>query len=179
MRILTHFAVTVDGFAADGDGAPAILAAPEFDHGKSKLGFPEFRANLEAVAMGRTTFDPAPTNAWWPWPGLDVHVLTSRPLPEEEFPSEVVTHSDPAEMVATLRRRYTKDVHLVGGPATIAALLDLGAIDRLEIFIVPVLFGTGTPLAADPRTRRDLELESHRVYDDGTVELSYSPASAG
>jgi len=75
----------------------------------------------------------------------------------------VVAHSDPAEMVETLRRRYTKDVHLVGGPATIATLLDLGAIDRLEVFIVPALFGTGTSLAADPRAQRDLELERHRV----------------
>jgi hypothetical protein len=52
MRTVTHFAVTVDGFAADSEGAPAILAAPEFDYGKTKLGFPEFRANLDAVAMG-------------------------------------------------------------------------------------------------------------------------------
>lgn len=87
MRIVTHFAVTVNGFAADREGTPAILAAPDFDHGKAKLGFPEFRANLEAVAIGRTTFDPAPRNAWWPWPELDVHVLTSHPLPSGSSPA--------------------------------------------------------------------------------------------
>ena len=76
--------IVIDG------GRPAILAAPDFDHGKTSHGIPEFNAGCEAVAMGRTTFDPAVTNPWWPWPDLDVHVLTSRPLPEGDFPSEIV-----------------------------------------------------------------------------------------
>ncbi len=39
--------------------------------------------------MGRTAFDPAVDNPSWPWPGLDVHVLTSRPLPDKEFETTV------------------------------------------------------------------------------------------
>jgi riboflavin biosynthesis pyrimidine reductase len=109
-------------------------------------------------------------------PDLDVHVLTSRPLPDGDFPSQIVAHSDPAELVATLRERYVKNVLLLGGPSTIATLLDLGAVDRLDVLIVPVLFGTGTPLAQDPRSRRALKLEAHYIYGDGTAELSYSPA---
>lgn len=116
MRIIARFALSLDGFAADSDGRPAILAAPEFDHGKTSHGIPEFNAGCEAVAMGRTTFDPAATNSWWPWPDLDVHVLTSSPLPDGDFPSEIVAHSDPAELVAALRKRYAKDVLLLGGP---------------------------------------------------------------
>jgi dihydrofolate reductase len=176
MRIVARFALSLDGFSADSDGRPAILAAPEFDHGKTSHGIPEFNASCEAVAMGRTTFDPAVTNLWWPWPGLDVHVLTSRPLPDGDFPSEIVAHSDPAELVAALRQRYTMNVLLLGGPSTIATLLDLGAVDRLDVLIVPALFGSGTPLAQDPRSRRDLKLEAHHVYEDGTAELSYSLA---
>jgi dihydrofolate reductase len=176
MRIITRFALSLDGFSADPDGRPAILAAPEFDHGKTSHGIPEFNAGCDAVAMGRTTFDPAVTNPWWPWPDLDVHVLTSRPLPDGDFPSEIVAHSDPAELVAALRERYTRNVLLLGGPSTIATLLDLGAVDRLDVLIVPVLFGTGTPLAQDPRSRRELKLEAHHIYGDGTAELSYSLA---
>ena len=175
MPIVARFALSLDGFSADPEGRPAILAAPDFDHGKTSHGIPEFNAGCEAVAMGRTTFDPAVTNPWWPWPGLDVHVLTSQPLPEGDFPSEIVAHSDPVELVAALRERYTQDVLLLGGPQTIATLLDLGEVDQLIVLVVPALFGAGLPFAQDPRTRRDLRLESHRTYPDGTVELAYSP----
>jgi dihydrofolate reductase len=176
LRIITRFALTLDGFAADPDGLPAILAAPDFDHGKTSHGFPEFLADVEAVAMGRTTFEPAVDNEWWPWPDRDVHVLTSRPLPDGEFPSELIAHADAAEMVAALRGRYEKDVHLVGGPRTIGALLELGAIDRLVILLVPALFGEGLPFALPGAARRPLRLEGERTYPDGTIELSYTPA---
>jgi dihydrofolate reductase len=44
-------------------------------------GFPEFISGCDAVVMGRTTFLPALGAPRWPWPGLQVYVLTSRPLP--------------------------------------------------------------------------------------------------
>jgi dihydrofolate reductase len=110
--IIARFALSLDGFSAGPDGWPAILAAPDFDHGKTSHGIPEFAASVEAVAMGRTTFDPAVDNPWWPWPGSDVHVLTTQPLPDQEFEAEVVAHADPVAMVAALRERYDGDVQL-------------------------------------------------------------------
>jgi riboflavin biosynthesis pyrimidine reductase len=98
------------------------------------------------------------------------------PAAGRRLPSEIVAHSDPTELVARLRERYTTNVLLLGGPSTIATLLDLGMVDRLDVLIVPVLFGTGIPLAQDPRARRELRLEAHHVYGDGTAELSYSLA---
>jgi dihydrofolate reductase len=84
-----------------------------------------------------------------------------------EFPSEIVGHADPVAMIASLRERYEGDVHLLGGPRTIATLMDLGGVDRLDVLIVPALFGEGLPLAQDPRARRDLKLESERRYEGG------------
>jgi dihydrofolate reductase len=174
MNLIARFALSLDGFSADANGYPAILAAPGFDHGKSSHGIPEFAAECDAIAMGRVTFDPAVDNAWWPWPDLDVHVLTSRPLPEQDFPSEVTAHADPVAMVAALGERYDGNVHLLGGPTTIAKVIDLDVVDRLDVLIVPALFGEGTPLAQDPRARYELTLEAHEVFPDGAVQLSYS-----
>ncbi|HEY1855251.1 MAG TPA: dihydrofolate reductase family protein [Solirubrobacterales bacterium] len=125
--------------------------------------------------MGRTTFDPAVENEWWPWPDFDVHVLTSRPLPEAGFGSVVKAHADPAAMVAELGQRYSRDVLVLGGPSTVASLLELGAIERLHVLVVPALLGHGLSLAQAPRRHRDLELLDQQTYPDGTVELSYRP----
>jgi dihydrofolate reductase len=40
-----------------------------------------------------------------------------------------------------------RDVHLVGGPRTIRAFRELGALDRLELVILPLLLGEGIALS--------------------------------
>jgi dihydrofolate reductase len=154
MSIIARFALSLDGFSADPAGRPAM------------------NGTVGAVAMGRTTFDPAVEDAGWPWPGLDVHVLTSRPLPDREFETDVAVHADPAAMVVSLRA-YERDVHLLGGPRTIQTLIDLGAVDKLELLLLPVLFGDGLPFAIDDSPMHDLRLTDTRAYPDGVVGLTY------
>jgi dihydrofolate reductase len=172
MSIIARFALSLDGFSSGPDGWPALMAAPDFDNGATSHGIPEFAASVDAVAMGRTTFDPAVDNEWWPWPGQDVHVLTSQRLPEKEFETEVTAHADAAAMVDALRG-YDRDVHLLGGPQTIQALIDLDAVDRLEILLVPVLFGDGLPFAVEDTPARPLRLTGTHPYPDGVVGLTY------
>jgi dihydrofolate reductase len=85
-------------------------------------------------------------------------------------------------------------VHVLGGSRTIQALLELGAIDRLGIVVLPVMLGKGIPLFAIETTnfshdtwaasqaspsgatsRPLLRLERHRAFPDGAVELVYRP----
>ncbi len=170
--IIARFALSLDGFSSGPDGWPVIMAAADFDHGKTSHDIPEFAASVDAVAMGRTTFDPAVDNPWWPWPGSDVHVLTSRPLPDQRFETAVTAHEDPAAMVTALGG-YERDVHLLGGPRTTQTLIGLGAVDRLEVLLVPVLFGDGLPFAVEGTPMRELRLAGTHAYPDGVVQLTY------
>jgi hypothetical protein len=98
----------------------------------------------------------------WPWPGLQVYVLTSRPLPAGT-PAEVIAVPDPAALAEALRSRDTGgDVHLVGGPRTIRAFSAIGALDRLEVVLLPVLLGTGVPLSPAGRPRWGAKPPAHR-----------------
>jgi dihydrofolate reductase len=179
MRIRSRMGVSVDGFVSTPDGRPALLAMPDFVPGKSH-GFPEFIARCDTVVMGRTTFLPAVSAPRWPWPGLDVYVLTSQPLPPEA-PAEVIASTDgPAELVQRLRGRGSDhDVHLVGGPKTIQAFQALGALDTLEIILLPILLGDGTPLTLPGTPNLSLRLlGDRRTFPDGSVELAYSAKGA-
>ena len=65
----------------------------------------------------------------------------------------------------------------MGGPRTIRAFQELGAIDRLEILVLPVLLGDGIPLS--PRQAPALPLRllrAGRIFPDGTAELAYAVA---
>lgn len=174
MRIRTHLGVSVDGFVASADGRPTLLSMPDFVPGESH-GYPEFIVDCDAVVMGRTTFDPALAAPSWPWSGLQVYVLSSRALPSG-LPAEVTSAPTASELLELMRARGSDgDVHLVGGPRTIQAFREIGALGRLEVVVLPILLGDGVPLSPRGSAPLRLGLESQRMLPGGSVELAYAP----
>ena len=177
MKIRTYTALSLDGFATGPDGRPSHLQLPTYEPGKSH-GFPEFQAACGAVAMGRTTFEPALTNPWWPWPGLRVYLLSGRDLPDGTPDAVVHVSGGPKALVDRLRNDdFEGDVHVVGGPTLIRSLWRPGAIDELGFLVVPLLFGRGLPLFSltDSSGGPPLELVEEHAYPDGAVALRYAP----
>ena len=65
------------------------------------------------------------------------------------------------------------DVHLVGGPRTIRAFREIGALDRLELVVLPILLGDGVPLSPTGSTPTRLAPPPQRTLPGGSVELAY------
>ena len=195
MLIRTHIGVSLDGFVATPDGLPAWDAIPTF--GPGSHGNAEITEQCDAIVMGRTSFDQGFQDwlANWPWPGKQVYVLTSRPLPANAPAAGVIaSKGGPAGLVKQLRDAgLARDVQLLGGPGTIQAFLELGALDRLEMVILPVLLGKRIPLfaieittfssdawaasQASPSAAASqslLRLDRQRAFPDVAVELVYS-----
>jgi dihydrofolate reductase len=171
MQIRTRMCISADGYVTTPDGRPVQLADPSFVPGESH-GFPEFQESLEAVLMGRTTFEPALTNERWPWPNLDVFLLGSQRPPGT--PDHVVSDSDPARLLEKLRAaNQGGDVHLIGGPRTIEAFRALGALDKLELVVLPLLFGAGMQLTPSLSPDAGLTFERARALPGGSVEIVY------
>jgi dihydrofolate reductase len=171
MRIRTNLFVTLDGYVAGPDGRPVQLLLPGFS-GADSHGLPEFLAMTEAVVMGRSTFLPALSAPQWPW-RQPVFVLTSRALPEGT-PDHVTTAPTAAELIELMKASgVTGDVHLVGGPSTIQAFREIGALDEFWVHVVPMLLGSGQPLAPSGTVPLSLRLQSTRTFPDGVVELRY------
>ncbi len=172
MQIVARPCVSADGYVTTPDGWPAQLADPAFAPGESH-GIREFLAGKEAALMGRTTFEPALDAGRWPWPNLDVFVLAShRPA---GTPDHVVTDSDPARLLKRMRAANRGgDVHLVGGPTTIETYRRLGALDRLELVVLPLLLGDGMRLTPTLSTDTELRCDSVRALPGGSVEIIYA-----
>jgi dihydrofolate reductase len=172
MQIRTRFSMSADGYVTTPDGWPALVGDPAFASGQSH-GFPEFQKTLDAVLMGRTTFEPAITAERWPWPGLDVFVLGAhRP---EGTPEHVVVDDDPERLLTRIRdANRGGDVHLVGGPRTIETFRALGALDKLGLLVVPILLGDGMRLTPEVSTDAELTLESAQALPGGSVEIVYA-----
>lgn len=170
MQILARLAMTADGYVSLPNGWAPQVVDPAHGHGSH--GMIEFLQTCEAALMGRTTFEPALTNDFWPWPDLQVFVLSShRPA---GTPEDVTVDSDPARLLAAMRAANRGgDVHLVGGPRTIETFRALGALDKLELVVLPFLVGGGMRLTDALSLETGLELESSRTLAGGAVEVVY------
>jgi dihydrofolate reductase len=171
MEIRTRMCISLDGCVTTQGGRPVQLADPGFSPGA--YGFVEFQQTLDAVLMGRTTFEPALSADRWPWPNLDVFVLASRR--PDGTPDHVVVDSDPARLLEKIRAANRGgDVHLVGGPRTIQAFRSLRALDKLGLIVLPLLIGDGMRLTPYLGADTKLRLESERGLSRGLVELVYA-----
>jgi dihydrofolate reductase len=161
-----YAATSLDGFIADAEGGIAWLT----DYDGEDYGTEAFMVSVDALVMGRTTYDQVRGFGDWPYPNKRVWVLTSRPL-DDGAPPGVKVMNDPAALVETLRTRGGL-VWIVGGGQTVRAFLDLGAVDEIEVFVMPILLGAGVPLLP-PGASRKLALLETETYRTGAVRLLY------
>lgn len=173
-RCIAYIAVSADGYIADAGGGLDWLAA----YDARAYGYDAFLASVGTIVMGRATYDEVLRQGAWPYPGKTAFVLTSRALPEPPAGADVRAFADVRELAAAIRTPGGPDVWIEGGGRTLRGLLDLGAVDRLDLFVIPVLLGDGTALFPRAGTRRSLTLESTRAFPDGVVALSYGVGEA-
>lgn len=166
-RFVYYVAVSADGFIADESGRVDWLK-PFQDR---EYGFGELMKGVDAVVVGRRTWDWTVQVTGGRGVGMRTYVLTSRPSTNRM--AEVTMFSDPAELVAEIRAQRGKDVFVVGGGATAAAMLNAGALDVIDMHVMPVALGGGTPLLGSLQSRVDLELKAHETYPNGVVHLRY------
>jgi len=164
--------VSVDGFIARTDGALDFLPPG----GGEPHGYDEFMATVDALVIGRNTYETVLTFDEWPYGEKRVFVLSTRPLPNAP-PGAVVEHlsGDPADIVSRLESRGLQHVYVDGG-ITIQRFLQAGLIQRLIITRVPVLIGTGIPLFGALTNDIVLEHVATRHYTSGLVQSEYAVA---
>jgi dihydrofolate reductase len=142
--------------------------------GGEEHGYEEFMNSVDALVIGRKTYDKALTFEPWPYGSKPVIVLSNRPINPPADKGAAVEHlsGSPNEILTQLGFRGWTHVYIDGG-VTISRFLEAGLIQRLIITRVPVLIGTGIPLFG-PLTR-DIELRhiATRQYQSGLVQSEY------
>jgi dihydrofolate reductase len=172
MKASVFIATSLDGFIARADGALDWLPPG----GGEPHGYDEFRATVDALVIGRKTFETVLTFETWPYGAKPVFALSARPLAPAPLGAVVEQMSgDPADIVSQLAARGICHIYVDGG-ITIQRFLRAGLIQRLIITRIPVLIGSGIPLFG--ATDRDIALKhiATRQYASGLVQSEYAVA---
>jgi dihydrofolate reductase len=161
---------SLDGFIARPNGALDFLPAD----GGEPHGYSEFFASVDAIVIGRNTFETVLAFDAWPYGSKPVIVLSSRPAEIKAPPTAVcdAMNGTPHEIVARLAERGMRHLYIDGG-LTIQRFLAAGAIQRLIVTRVPVLIGTGIPLFGPLPHDVRVEHVATRAYPSGLVQSEY------
>jgi dihydrofolate reductase len=170
MTISVFIGTSVDGFIARPNDDLDFL--PE--GGGEPHGYAEFMATVDALVIGRRTFEKVLSFETWPYADKRVVVLSSTPVDLSGVRGGVVEQMSgtPAQIVSALAASGAHNLYIDGG-VTIQRFLRDGLIQRLIITRVPVLIGEGIPLfGALPRDVR-LQHVATRHYPSGLVQSEY------
>ena len=192
-EVILYVAASVDGYIARPDGSVDWLddlpqPGAELEPG-SKLepaggqvededyGYGEFIAGVGVVLMGRVTYEQILSfGVDYPYPGTSGYVFSRNRAGEQDDNVRFVAGDDISGLVARLKVEQDKNLWLVGGGQLVREFLRLDLIDRIELFILPVILGEGIPLFPPATPQRDLTLTDCRAYATGMARLTYRRA---
>jgi dihydrofolate reductase len=161
---------SLDGFIARSSGAFDFLSVSGAEQDN---GYDEFFATVDALVVGRNTYDVVLTFPTWPYGPKPVFVLSTRPLAPSSRGSSVERLSGtPAEIISILEQRKFEHVYVDGG-LTIQRFLRAGLIQQLVITRVPVLIGNGIPLFGPVDADIPLTHVATRQLAGGAVQSEY------
>ena len=170
--------ISLDGFIARADGALDFLegdgTAEMGDHG-----YEAFVAGIDAIVMGRNSFEKVMSFDAWPYT-KKVIVLSTRAVDLSAARARgadvEVMNASPQELVDQLAAKGFRRLYIDGG-LTVQRFLRAGLIDRLIVTHVPVLIGQGIPLFGALEKDLRLKLVDSRAHPGGLVQSEYALAT--
>lgn len=189
--VVTEF-VTLDGVAQapgepdedrDGGFSHGGWQVPLLDHESGSAMF-EQATSMDALLLGRKTYEIFA--AYWPKASQEIpftgllnrvpKYVASRTLAEPlAWAGSTLVTGDLAEGVAELKDRHD-ELHVIGSLDLVQSLLRPGLVDRLNLWLYPLVLGSGKRLFAGGTVPAALRLTESVTHSNGTLQLTYEAA---
>lgn len=172
MPNIVYIATSLDGFIAKTDGSIDWLNEipnPE----QSDYGFSDFIKRIDAIIMGRKTFEKVLTFDSWPYEKL-VFVLsnTLNKLPKKFLGRADIINGEVKQIINNVNQKGYKNLYIDGG-FTIQSFLKEDLIDEMIITRVPVLLGNGIPLFGTSNKKLDFDHIKTEIYNNMLIKSHY------
>ena len=170
-------ATSLDGFISRENGSiDWLMKANPLAPAGEDCGYKTFISTVDAVVMGRNSFEMVLSFDPWPYGDLSVIVLSSKPI---AIPNHLKNHvssssETPEILVNRLAQQGFKHLYIDGG-ITIQGFIAAKLINEITLTLIPVLLGTGRPLFGAIGQDISLNRIATKSYDGGFVQLKYIP----
>jgi len=167
-----YIATSLDGFIATSDGGLDWLEEipnPE----QSDYGYAEFLKSIDAIVMGRNTFEKVITFGQWVY-AKPVFILSNSltKLPEHILGKAEIIRGDLKEIITQLHQKGYENLYIDGG-RVIQSFLQEDLIDEMIITLIPILLGKGFPLFGEIEQHLRFRHKATKIYDNNLVKNHY------
>lgn len=177
MKCSVYIATSLDGFIAKPDGDIEWLDHPDYvlKDKNEDFGFYAFMNSVDALVMGRHTFEKVLSFGEWPYE-KPVIVLSrkKRVIPAHLMGKIQFMDGEPHDILEKTSKKGFNHLYIDGGK-TIQRFLNARLIDVITITKIPVLLGKGIPLFGETKKDINMELISCTQYENGFVMVMYEP----
>jgi dihydrofolate reductase len=156
--------------------------APYVDEESGKV-ITDHIAGVEALLLGRKTYEIFA--AYWPQQSAENPIaarlngapkyVASRTLDTVGWTNSKLIEGDVAQAVARLKGEFGR-VDVIGSGNLVQTLLRNDLVDRLNLWVLPVLLGSGKRLFAEGTVPTALRLVESATFPKGAVLLTYERA---
>ena len=175
MANIVYIATSLDGFIATSDGGVDWLSEiPNPD--QSDYGWADFMSRIDAIVVGRNTYEKVLTFDPWPY-DKPVFVLSNsldRVADGVADRAEIVS-GDLRTVIERLNKRGHRNLYVDGGKV-IQSFLQEDLIDEMIITRVPVLLGGGIPLFDSLTRHLAFSHVGTETFNDSLVKSHYTRA---
>jgi dihydrofolate reductase len=164
--------MSLDGYIAGPKGeVDWIVPDPGVD-------FSAIYADFDAALLGRRTYELTKQPGAPPWPADWRIYVASRTLQPSDAPGVHVVGHDVESIVSGLRAMPGRDIWLFGGGVLAASLLSMALVDTIEVAVMPIVLGAGTPFIGRGARRVGLALRHVQQAPNGITHLQYDVLGA-
>lgn len=166
-------ATSLDGYIADKNGGIDWLHAIP-NPNNDDMGFVDFMNKVDALVMGRTTFETVCSfDIDWPY-SKPVFVLSNKlnEIPEAYRDKAFLVKGTLTEILKEIHEKGFNKLYIDGG-TTIRSFLKEDLIDEMVLTTIPVLLGGGSSLFSELPKELNFELIETKTYLNQITQSCY------
>jgi dihydrofolate reductase len=175
VKISVYVGTSLDGFIARADGNIDWLV--RFENDEIGRSYTEFISRIDAMVIGRGTFEKVLSFPVWPYERPVFLLSTSiNKVPDIVAGKVHIISMPPKDVLSYLSRQGYSNIYIDGGKV-IQSFLREGLVDELIVTTVPSLIGSGIPLFGE--IDKDIQfrhIKTH-VFSNGLVKSQYEVVS--
>jgi dihydrofolate reductase len=143
-KVIVYIATSQDGYIADEKGSVDWLPQTEEETGGEDFGYHGFYNSIDAIAIGRKTYDQILGFGDWPYPGKISYIFSRFPQ-ETENPDIKFVSESISDFMNTIEKKKVSNLWMVGGSELIEAFYDNNFIDEFIVTVFPKVLKAGIP----------------------------------